>query len=243
MKKTIAGIVLATVAFAAVAGVSQKARISVVQDVDGYNSWPMIQVVDGRLVCAYGRGKGHFVEGSRGAYVRTSSDGGRTWSPEVCIANDPVICEGVEGAGLDSSGAALFWMNCRGMGHIWHELYRTEDGVIFTKIAAPGIALAAVQVPERAQDAFLAAELHHGRQEQERVRQDDRRAANPRRNRGIPQVHAQSGKNRGTVRQGVASKTLIGGQKFRVLCTIRGCTRAHLRNSPDPSHSNHAARR
>ena len=74
MKKTIAGIVLAMVAFAVAAGGLQKARISVVQDVDGYNSWPMIQVVGGRLVCAYGRGKGHSVEGSRGAYVRTSFD-------------------------------------------------------------------------------------------------------------------------------------------------------------------------
>ena len=135
-----------SVAAAWTACACQGTVLSVVQDVDGYNSWPMIQVVEGRLVCAYGRGKGHYVEGSRGAYARTSSDGGRTWSPEVCIMNDPVICEGAEGAGRDSSGAALFWMNCRGRGHIRHELYRTEDGVTFTKIAAPEMSPEPIQV-------------------------------------------------------------------------------------------------
>ena len=122
------------------------ARLYVVQDVDGYNSWPTIQASGGRLVCAYGRGKGHCVEGSRGAYVRTSSDGGLTWSPEVCIANDPVICEGVEGSGRDAGGAMLFWMNCRGRGHIRHELYRTADGVSFERISAPEMSPEPIQV-------------------------------------------------------------------------------------------------
>ena len=128
------------------AGISPMARLSVVQDVDGYNSWPMIQVTGGRLVCAYGRGKGHSVEGSRGAYVRTSTDCGRTWTPEVCIVNDPVICEGVEGAGRDSTGAALFWMNCRGHGHIRHELHRTVDGIAFEKISAPELSPEPIQI-------------------------------------------------------------------------------------------------
>ena len=125
---------------------SPRARLSVVQDVEGYNSWPMIQVTGGRLVCAYGRGKGHSVEGSRGAYARTSTDCGRTWSPEVCIANDPVICEGAEGSGRDSTGAALFWMNCRGHGHIRHELYRTVDGTAFEKISAPELSPEPIQI-------------------------------------------------------------------------------------------------
>jgi hypothetical protein len=30
----------------------------VVQDVSGYNSWPMIQAIGDKLVCVYGRGKG-----------------------------------------------------------------------------------------------------------------------------------------------------------------------------------------
>jgi len=134
--------------FIDVAAAAPGVALSVVEKRPGYNSWPMIQAVGDTLVCAYGRGKGHFVEGSRGAYVRTSSDGGRTWSPEVCIANDHVICEGVEGAGLDSSGAALFWMNCRGRGHIRHELCRTEDGVTFTKIAAPEMSPEPIQVTD-----------------------------------------------------------------------------------------------
>ena len=73
-KKVFAAIAAACAAAfcAGAAEVSPRAHLSVVQDVDGYNSWPMIQVTGGRLVCAYGRGKGHSVEGSRGAYARTS---------------------------------------------------------------------------------------------------------------------------------------------------------------------------
>ena len=138
----------ASLATVPVAAVAPGVALSIVENRPGYNSWPMIQAVGDTLVCAYGRGKGHFVESSRGAYVHTSSDGGRTWSPEVCITNDPEICEGVEGAGLDSSGAALFWMNCRGRGHIRHELYRTEDGVTFTKIAAPEMSPEPIQVTD-----------------------------------------------------------------------------------------------
>ena len=136
----------ASLATVPVAAVAPGVALSIVENRPGYNSWPMIQAVGDTLVCAYGRGKGHFVESSRGAYVHTSSDGGRTWSPEVGITNDPEICEGVEGAGLDSSGAALFWMNCRGRGHIRHELYRTEDGVTFTKIAPPEMSPEPIQV-------------------------------------------------------------------------------------------------
>ena len=54
-------------------------RVSIVQDVPGYNSWPMIQTVGGRLVCAYSRGSAHTIgEGARGVYSRTSTDGGKT---------------------------------------------------------------------------------------------------------------------------------------------------------------------
>ena len=42
---------------------------------EGYNSWPMIQAVGGKLVCAYSRGSGHTIgEGRRGVYAKTSSD-------------------------------------------------------------------------------------------------------------------------------------------------------------------------
>ena len=62
----------------------------VVQDVKGYNSWPMIQSVGNRLICTYSRGSAHTInEGARDAYARVSTDGGRTWSPEVKFAADP----------------------------------------------------------------------------------------------------------------------------------------------------------
>ena len=48
-------------------------RVSTVQDVPGYNSWPMVQAVGDRLVCAYSRGSAHTInEGKRGVFARTS---------------------------------------------------------------------------------------------------------------------------------------------------------------------------
>jgi endonuclease/exonuclease/phosphatase family metal-dependent hydrolase len=50
------------------------ADVSVVQDVPGYNSWPMIQALGEKLVCAYSRDSGHTIaEGKRGVFARTSS--------------------------------------------------------------------------------------------------------------------------------------------------------------------------
>lgn len=84
------------------------ATVSVVQDVAGYNSWPMIHAVGGKLVCAYSRGSAHTIgEGKRGVFARTSSDGGKTWGEEVCVANDPSVGEVTIGKGLDSKGAML----------------------------------------------------------------------------------------------------------------------------------------
>lgn len=110
----------------------------VVEDRPGYNSWPMIQAVGDRLVCTYSRGAGHDIgEGRRDACARTSTDGGRTWTPEVAFAADPQAGEVMIGKGLDLKGAALFWVRCLGRPKSRHELYRTTDGVTFTKIAVP----------------------------------------------------------------------------------------------------------
>ena len=124
------------------------ARLSLVQEAKGYNSWSMVRTLGDKIVCTYGRGLGHSVEGSRGAYARTSLDGGVTWSSEVCITNDPVVCEGVEGVGNGDDGAMLCWMNCRlrRKGHILHDLYRTENGVSYEKIASPDLSPEPIQI-------------------------------------------------------------------------------------------------
>ena len=112
----------------------------VVENRPGYNSWPMIQGVGSRLVCAYSRGSGHTIaEGRRDAFARTSADGGRTWSPEVVLAQDPSVGEVMIGKGLDRNGRALFWVRCLGEGaaRSHHDLYRTADGATFEKIAEP----------------------------------------------------------------------------------------------------------
>ena len=35
---------------------------SVVQDAPGYNSWPMVEAVGGKIVCAYSKGSAHTID-------------------------------------------------------------------------------------------------------------------------------------------------------------------------------------
>lgn len=118
--------------------VEMPAKPFVVQDVPGYNSWPMIQALGDKLVCTYSRGSAHSIgEGSRGVYARSSSDGGKSWSPETLIANDPNAGEVTIGKGLDENGKMLLWVRSWQNSHLYHKLYRSEDGVSFTLISNP----------------------------------------------------------------------------------------------------------
>ena len=141
------GAVLVLAAFAA--DVQRQTRLSVVQDVPGYNSWPMIATIGERIVCAYSRGSAHTItEGARGVFVRTSQDGGRIWSPEICVVNDPAVGEVAEGAGNDDAGAMLLWIRCWGRGGVRHVLYRSGDGRAFEKIAEPELSPKPMQITD-----------------------------------------------------------------------------------------------
>lgn len=120
----------------------------VVQDVSGYNSWPMIQAIGNKLVCTYSRGSKHTIsEGTRGVYARTSTDGGKTWTAETVVANTPGYGEVTVGKGLDSTGAMLLWI--RRVGKDWHhDLYRTTDGFSFTLLATPELAVQPMQITD-----------------------------------------------------------------------------------------------
>jgi hypothetical protein len=86
------------------------AKPQVVQDVSGYNSWPMMQAIGEKLVCVYSRGSAHTIhEGSRDLYARTSTDGGKTWTPETVVANKPDYGEvpARQGAGCERRDAPL----------------------------------------------------------------------------------------------------------------------------------------
>ena len=112
--------------------------VRTVESKPGYNAWPMMQAIGQKLVCAYSRGSGHSIgEGKRGVYARTSTDGGKTWTPEVLVADDPAYGEVTIGKGLDQDGAMLLWIRCVGGPKGHHDLYRTTDGVTFEKIASP----------------------------------------------------------------------------------------------------------
>jgi len=124
------------------------AKPHVVQNVSGYNSWPMIQAIGEKLVCAYSRGTAHSIgEDVRAVYARTSTDNGKTWTKETVVANTPDYGEVAVGKGLDSSGAMLLWV--RRIGKDWnHDLYRTTDGVTFTLVATPQLAVTPMQITD-----------------------------------------------------------------------------------------------
>ena len=112
-------------------------NVVVVQNAPGYNSWPMVQTIGDKIVCAYSKGSAHTIdEGKRGVYARTSTDGGKTWGEEICVANDPSVGEVTIGRGLDGGGAMLLWVRCWGRAK-GHDLYRTIDGKTFEKISSP----------------------------------------------------------------------------------------------------------
>ncbi len=124
------------------------AKAHVVQDVSGYNSWPMIQAIGDKLVCVYSRGTAHSIgEDFRACYARTSTDNGKTWTEEAVFANTPHYGEVVVGKGLDSKGAMLVWV--RRIGKDWnHDLYRTTDGVKFELVATPKLAVRPMQITD-----------------------------------------------------------------------------------------------
>ena len=120
----------------------------VVQDVRGYNSWPMIQALDGKLVCVYSRGSGHSIgEDVRAVYARTSADSGKTWTPETVVADTPRYGEVAIGKGLDATGAMLLWVRRVGPDRK-HDLYRTTDGVTFARVTTPELAVNPVQITD-----------------------------------------------------------------------------------------------
>ena len=124
------------------------AKPHVVQNVRGYNSWPMIQAIGEKLVCVYSRGTAHTIdEDARAVYARTSTDEGKTWTTETVVANTPGCGEVEVGKGLDSTGAMLLWVRRIGAGCI-HDLYRTTDGVTFARVATPKLAVVPVQISD-----------------------------------------------------------------------------------------------
>ncbi len=124
------------------------AKPHVVQNVSGYNSWPMIQAIGEKLVCVYSRGTAHSIgEDARAVYARTSTDNGKTWTAETVVANTPRYGEVAVGKGLDSTGAMFLWV--RRIGSDWnHDLYRSTDGVTFTLVATPKLDVTPVQITD-----------------------------------------------------------------------------------------------
>jgi len=128
----------------------------VVQEAKGYNSWPMIQALDDKLVCVYSRGTAHSIgEDARAVYARTSVDSGKTWTAEAVVADTPGYGEVEVGKGLDTNGAMLLWVRRIGKGEWHHDLYRSTDGVAFTLVATPKLEVQPMQIT----DVFAVPEV------------------------------------------------------------------------------------
>jgi len=125
------------------------AKPLVVQNVSGYNSWPVIQAIGDKLVCVYSRGTAHAIaEDVRAVYARTSTDNGKTWTAETVVANTPGYGEVEVGKGLDATGAMLLWVRRIGKKAWDHDLYRTTDGVTFVRVATPKLAVTPMQITD-----------------------------------------------------------------------------------------------
>ena len=121
----------------------------VVQNVSGYNSWPMIQAIGNKLVCVYSRGSKHSNgEEGRAVYARTSTDNGKTWTKETVVAGTPKCGEVEVGKGLDSDGAMLLWVRRIGKGVFCHDLYRTTDGIKFDLVTTPVLSPNPMQITD-----------------------------------------------------------------------------------------------
>ena len=113
----------------------------VVQDCPGYNGWPFIRVLDGRLLVVYNRANGHeFTDGKVDLFARQSADRARTWTDETAI-------EACGRLSSEPKGTPAFCWNRFWKGNVRrHDLYRTFDGVRFEKVSTPALDPMPVQV-------------------------------------------------------------------------------------------------
>ena len=123
---------------------------AIVENSPAYNSWPMCQVLDGKIICTYSRGEKHdIIEPARAVYVRSSSDKGKTWSAETVVCNTPDCADVPIGKGLDENGNMLLWVRQGNQNYKYrHVLYRTADGVNWELVTESGLPDDVVQITD-----------------------------------------------------------------------------------------------
>ena len=101
-----------------------------------YTAWPMVEEVNGKLVCLYTEADQHSFTECK-LYMKTSSTNGLTWSEAKEIITEDSGARGITGTGNDSQGNMLIWyMNRNKDWSTKHTLYKT-DGNTVTKVCAP----------------------------------------------------------------------------------------------------------
>ena len=122
---------------------------SLVENSPGYNSWPMCQTLNGKIVCTYSRGSAHDIfEAARGVYARVSSDGGSSWEEETTVCNTPGRGDVTTGKGLDENGKMLLWVRHAGDDGYRHRLFRSTDGKSFETLCDPELPANLIQITD-----------------------------------------------------------------------------------------------
>lgn len=121
----------------------------VVENSPGYNSWPMCQTLDEKIVCTYSKGSEHDVfEPHRAVYAKVSSDRGVSWSKEKLVCDTPGRGDVTIGKGLDEKGNMLLFVRHAGSDGFRHRLYRTSDGESFELLCDMALPLNLVQITD-----------------------------------------------------------------------------------------------
>ena len=101
-----------------------------------YECWPFVETLGNRIVVAYSDGERHNAgERGRGVLVKTSDDGGATWSEPVAVVQSQEIGATAVGKGRDNEGRILLWTRIYGGDESGFVLYRTVDGKAFERVA------------------------------------------------------------------------------------------------------------
>jgi len=120
-----------------------------IQPADKYNAWPFISSVGEKLVCVYGKGLTHEDTDSADIYIKTSIDGGNSWSDERLIINTVGVRDTVTGKGKDPNGNILLWVRKGYPGPTsTHHIYRSNDGEAFELISSPTFDVAPTHISD-----------------------------------------------------------------------------------------------
>lgn len=99
-----------------------------------YTAWPFVGTTDNKAVCVYSRNTQHENDSTSAIYSKASKDG-IIWSLEQRIIDTEADRDTITGKGNNSDGDMIFWNRVGSPFSNYYELYKTSDGITFTKVS------------------------------------------------------------------------------------------------------------